>query len=124
MSDTAVYALATLAAAIVTALSTWAVARVGRRTSRESQGVQALAESVDGYRELLEDTRASHAAKLTDLQSQIDGLARDKDHLAGRVKHLETALAAARRYIDALLATLRLHDITPPDPPADYTDGH
>lgn len=122
MSPAAITALATIGAALITGLSVYAVGKVGRKTGKESQGVQALSESVDGFRDLLIETRKEHDRKLADLQQQIDGLARDKDSLATRVKHLELALAAARQYINALLAALRGAGIDPPDPPADYTD--
>ncbi|HET8588900.1 MAG TPA: hypothetical protein VFM01_04655 [Nakamurella sp.] len=122
MSAAAITALSVVGAAIITALSVYAVARVGRKTGQESQGVQALSESVDGFRDLLIETRKEHERRLTDLQQQITGLARDKDSLAARVNHLELALAAARQYINALLSALRGAGIDPPDPPDNYAD--
>jgi chromosome segregation ATPase len=122
VSTAAITALATVGGALITALSVYAVARVSRRTGRESQGVQALAESVDGFRELLVETRKEHDRRLAELQAQIDQGQADQATLTARVKHLELALAAARRYIDSLLTALRRAGVDPPDPPADYTD--
>jgi chromosome segregation ATPase len=121
VNTAAITAIATVGAALITALSVYAVGKIGRKTSSESQGVQALAESVDGFRELLIETRKEHERKLADLQEQLDQGAEKQSTLTARVQHLELALAAARRYIDSLLGVLRRADIDPPDPPSDYT---
>ena len=121
MTTATITALGVIGGALITALSVYAVARVGRKTGRETQGVQALAESVDGFRELLVETRKEHDRRLVELQTQIDQGQADQATLTARVKHLELALAAARRYIDSLLTALRSAGVDPPDPPADYT---
>lgn len=126
--------LVPIAAVLITAIASYLVARVSRRTAKESQGVQALSESVDAFRELLIETRKTHDDRIADMQRQIDrhertttqqrtdldAIAEQKNELATRVTRMERALDAARRYISTLLATLTAHSITPPDPPADY----
>lgn len=129
VSNASITAIASVIGAIVTGVSVYLVAKVGRKTGRESQGVQALGEAVDGYRELLGDTRR-------DLQDQITALRKQNGHQADQITHLteqndnheekigrlEKLLAAAYRYIELFRDDYRRRDLSPPAPPADYID--
>lgn len=121
--------------AIIAGGASYLVARTGRKTAKESQGVQALAESVNGFKALLDETRKTHSERIEALQSQLNNqeqehqktakelhaVAVEKDELKRRMFVLERALAAARRYIETLLNILQTNNIQVPNPPADYT---
>lgn len=116
-----------LATAIITGLSVYLVARVGRKTAKESQGVTALSESVHGFKALLEETRKTHDQQIAALRSQmaqqrtdLDAIANEKNKLADRMGRMERALDAARRYVGTLLRLLQDNSITAPEPPDDY----
>jgi septal ring factor EnvC (AmiA/AmiB activator) len=135
MSTAAIVALATVLSACVTAAITYAVAMLGRATSKESTETQRFAEQIDGYRGLLEETRRLHDDRLRALESDVAALTGQNGRQAGqittlqeentqhtrRINTLERALAAARQYVSDLLTLLRLHNIPLPDPPDDYT---
>lgn len=111
---------AVILVAVITVAGSYLVAKVGRKTAKESTGVTALSESIDGFKALLDETRKTHDRQIKALRTDLDAIAQQKDALAGRVARMERALDAARRYVGTLLRLLQDNSIVAPEPPDDY----
>lgn len=122
-------ALGTIAAAALALAGVWFTTRQTGKAAAAAQRLESLRDFqstmnsiADNLRRELADERtrreqdrSSYETRLNDLVSRVTSLEAER--------HTQRAsIAALNRYARALVALLRRHGITPPEPPEDFTE--
>lgn len=120
--------LGTVIAAIITGAAMYLVAKVGRRTGKESgdwQRIEGLWGRVDKLEEEVVQLRAQNttqATRMTQQATRMTDLETQNDEHERKISGLERWKDAALRYIASLIKAITDLGGTPPDPPPDYID--